>query len=218
MANEKLLQISERVGAMSLRERVFIFVAALVVGIALVQTLLIDTEQRRKQTAQSRLLAADATLAQIAQQRKVLAGKAGADPDQAVRQTLAAQEMRLAALNDELEARGRSLVPPERMHQVLKEVVREQGKIRLVSFKTLTPQPALLPDATVGALPGFYRHGFEMTVSGRYPELLAYLERLEALPWNLNWIEATLDAAARPELTLTLTVHTLSLEEAWLRV
>ena len=55
-------------------------------------------------------------------------------------------------------------------------------------------------------------------MSGRYADLVAYLERLEALPWRLNWSEATLDAAARPLLTLTLTVHTLSLEEAWLRV
>jgi len=218
MASEKLLQISERVGAMSLRERVFIFAAALVVVIALLQTQLVDAGQLRKQAAQSRLQAADSTLELIAQQRQLLAAKAGLDPDQVVRDALAAQEARLAALNVELDARGRSLVPPERMHHVLKDVVREQGNLRMVSFKTFSPQPVALQDAAEGAPPGFYRHGFEMTVSGRYPELLAYLERLEALPWNLNWIEATLDAAARPELTLTLTVHTLSLEEAWLRV
>ena len=104
------------------------------------------------------------------------------------------------------------------MNLVLKNVVREQDGIRVVGFKTLSPQAVALPDAVEGAPPGFYRHGFEITVSGRYAELVAYLERLEALPWRLSWIEATLDAAARPELTLTLTVHTLSLEEAWLRV
>ncbi len=218
MASEKLQQISERVGAMSLRERVFIFAAALVVVIALLQTQLVDAGQLRKQAAHSRLQAADSTLELIMQQRQQLAGKAGLDPDQVVRDVLAAQEARLAALNVELDVRGRSLVPPERMHQVLKEVVREQGNLRMVSFKTLSPLPVALQGAAEGAPPGFYRHGFEMTVSGRYPELLAYLERLEALPWNLNWIEATLDTAARPELTLTLTVHTLSLEEAWLRV
>ena len=77
---------------------------------------------------------------------------------------------------------------------------------------------AVPSDSAEGAPPGFYRHGFEIVVGGSYSGLVAYLERLEALPWHLNWVEATLDAAGRPDLRLTLTVHTLSLEEAWLRV
>jgi MSHA biogenesis protein MshJ len=215
---EKLRLISERVDLMSLRERVFVLVAAVVVILALVQTLLIDAGQVRKQSAHDRVQAADAALVQIGQQRQLLAGQGARDPDRAARDALAVQETRLAELNAELETRERSLVPPERMHQVLKEVVQGQRGIRIVGFKTLSPQPVALPDAAEGAPPGFYRHGFEITVSGSYSALVAYLERLEALPWNLNWIEAKLDAAARPDLKLTLTVHTLSLEEAWLRV
>ena len=218
MASEKLRQISERVDSMSLRERVFVFAAALVVGLALVQTLLIDAEQLRKQSSRERLQVADSALVQIEQQRQLLAAQKGRDPDRAARDALATHEARLAELNAELAMRTRSLVPPERMQQVLKNVVQEQGGIRIVRFKTLGPEPVSLTGAAEGAPPGFYRHGFEVTVSGHYSELVAYLERLETLPWNLNWIEATLDAAARPDLTLTLTIHTLSLEEAWLRV
>ena len=218
MASEKLHQIAERVGAMSLRERVFVFVAAVVVVLALVQTLLIDAGQLRMQGARDRLQAADAALAQIGQQHKLLAGQTARDPDQVARDALAVQEARLAELNADLETRQRSLVPPGRMHLVLKDVVRGQGGIRIVAFKTLSPQPVSLADAAEGAPPGFYRHGFQITVSGPYAELVAYLERLEGLPWRLNWTEATLDAASRPDLTLSLTVHTLSLEEAWLRV
>ncbi len=216
MASERLKQIGERVSSMSLRERVFVFAAAAVVGLALVQTLLIDAVLQRNQIALERQKMADSALVQIEQQRQLLAR--GHDPHRGVRDALAAQESRLAELNAELEMRTRSLVPPERMYQVLKNVVRGQGGVRIVGFKTLSPQPVSLTGAAEGAPPGFYRHGFEVTVSGGYSELVAYLERLEALPWNLSWIEATLDAAARPDLTLTLTVHTLSLEEAWLRV
>lgn len=218
MASEKLRELGSRISMMSLRERMFIFAAAAVVILALVQTLLIDPAQLRKQQANDRAQIADEALAQIEQQRQLLGHDPGHDPDRTARDALAAQEARLAELNAELETLERSLIPPERMNQVLKNVVRGQGGIRVAGFKTLSPQPVALPDAAEGAPPGFYRHGFEITVSGRYSELVAYLERLEALPWRLNWTEATLDAAARPVLTLTLTVHTLSLEEAWLRV
>lgn len=218
MASEKLREINARIGLISLRERVFLFAAAAVVVLALVQTLLIDAGAQRQQNAQARLQSAEEALAQIAQQQQSLAGQAGRDPDRAAREALGAQETRLAELNAELENLERSLIPPERMNQVLKNVVQGSGGIRVVGFKTLSPQPVALPDAAEGAPPGFYRHGFEITVSGRYADLVAYLERLEASSWRLNWSEASLDAAARPLLTLTLTVHTLSLEEAWLRV
>ena len=217
MPSEKLRAIGARVSLMSLRERVFIFAAAVVVVFALVQTLLIDAAQLRKQHAHARLQMAEEALIQIGQQQQLLGGP-GHDPDRAARDALARQETRLAEVNAELETHTRLLVPPERMNQVLKDVVRGRDGIRVVGFKTLSPQPVALPDAAEGAPPGFYRHGFEITVSGRYSDLVDYLERLEALPWRLNWVEATLDAANRPILTLTLTVHTLSLEEAWLRV
>jgi MSHA biogenesis protein MshJ len=218
MASEKLREIAARIGMMSLRERVFIFAASLVVSLALVQTLLIDAGQLGRQQAKDRVQVAEEALVQIGEQRQQLEREAGRNPDQAVRETLAAQEARLVALNAELDRLQRSLIPPERMNQVLKNVVRAQSGIRIVGFKTLDPQPVALPDAAEGTPPGFYRHGFEVKVSGRYSDLVTYLERLEALPWRLNWIEASLDAAARPMLTLTLTVHTLSLEETWLRV
>lgn len=218
MDSRKLREISERVGLMSLRERVLIFAAAAVVLFALGQTLLIDPYQARRQQAAARVQMADEALAQIEQQRQQLGDEAGRDPDQATREKLAAQEARLAELNAELKQLEHSLIPPERMNQVLKHVVRGQDGIRVVGFKTLNPQPVALPGAVEGAPPGYYRHGFEITVSGRYAELVTYLDKLEKLPWRLNWINATLDTAARPLLTLTLTVHTLSLEEAWLRV
>ncbi len=218
MGSEKLRQLGERIGMMSLRERVFVFVAVAVVALALVQVLLIDGGQQRRQRANERLQAADAALAQIGQQHQLLAERTGLDPDRTAREALAAQEARLAELGAALEARERSLVPPERMQQVLKEVVRGQDGVRVVGFKTLSPQPVALSEGADAMPPGFYRHGFEITVSGPYAGLVAYLERLESLPWRFTWTEATLDAATRPDLKLTLTVHTLSLEEAWLRV
>ena len=218
MASERWREIGSRIGTMSLRERLFVFAAAVVVALALVQTLLIDAGQQRKRNADDRLQGARSALVQIEQQQKLLASQTGRSPDRTAQAALAAQETRLAGLNAELETRERALIPPERMAQVLKDVVRGQPGVRIVAFKTLDPHPVALPGAPEGSPPGFYRHGFEITVSGSYAGLVAYLERLEALPWHLAWVEATLDAADRPDLKLTLIVHTLSLEETWLRV
>lgn len=216
MRAEKLRQLADRIGAMSLRERVFVFAAALVAVLAAMQWLLIDPASLRAQQARDRLQVAEDGLAEIARQQ--LPQGAARDPDAALRTQLAALETRLGKLNAELEARERTLVPPERMRDVLRDLVQGPGGLRIVGFKSLPAQPVALADAAEGAPPGFYRHGVEITVSGRYADLVAYLERLERLPWRLRWSAAKLDAGGRPELTLTLTVHTLSLEEAWLSV
>ncbi|NDP48365.1 MAG: hypothetical protein GZ085_08235 [Sulfuriferula multivorans] len=218
MLSEKYRKLSQRVSALSLRERVFVFVAALIVVFSLAQTLAIDSGQTRKRNANDRVQAAQAAIREIEQQRVALAGSALNDPDKVAHNILAVQQARLDELNAELETRGRSLIPPERMRQVLKDVVQGSGGVTIIGFKTLSPQPVLLPGAAEGTPPGFYRHGFDVTLSGQYADLVAYLQRLEALPWRFSWVEASLDTATRPVLTLTLTIHTLSLEEAWLRV
>ena len=139
MASEKWREIGSRIGTMSLRERLFVFAAAVVVALALVQTLLIDAGQRRMRNADDRLQGARSALVQIEQQQKLLASQTGRSPDRTAQEALAAQETRLAGLNAELETRERSLIPPERMAQVLKDVVRGQSGVRIVAFKTLEP-------------------------------------------------------------------------------
>ena len=63
-----------------------------------------------------------------------------------------------------------------------------------------------------------YRHGVEITVSGSYLDLLAYLKDLEKLPSQLYWGRLELSALAYPQVTLKLSVYTLSLNLAWLVV
>lgn len=218
MIKQKWAALNTRVGGMSARERAFIFAALLVAILALAQTLIVDPLQFRKNSAAARVQAAQSALLDIEQQQHLLSGPGARDPDQVAKKTLSEREARLSALNAEIGMRERSLIPPSRMAAVLKDVVREGSGVRVVGIKTLSPQPVALAGTVEGAPPGFYRHGFEVTVKGSYASLVAYLARLEALPWRLNWVEVTLDTADRPELTLTLTVHTLSLEEAWLRV
>lgn len=218
MIKQKWAALNTRVGGMSPRERAFVFLALLVAVLALAYTLILDPLQFRKNGASARAQAAQLALQTIERQQGLLTGPGARDPDQSAKNTLAERDARLAALNAEIGMRERSLVPPSKMAAVLKDVVRDGSGVRVVGIKTLSPQPVALEGAVEGAPPGFYRHGFEVTVKGSYASLVSYLARLEALPWRLNWVEASLDTADRPELTLTLTVHTLSLEEAWLRV
>jgi MSHA biogenesis protein MshJ len=68
-----------------------------------------------------------------------------------------------------------------------------------------------------------YKHGVEITVEGRYLDLLDYVSDLEQMPWHILWSKAALNEDKNDEITwpanrLKLTVYTLSLDKTWLSI
>lgn len=79
------------------------------------------------------------------------------------------------------------------------------------------PQPAGgTPAAAQAQAPLLYRHGVQLVLQGSYLEMIDYLEALEALPTQLFWGAAVLDAEQYPQAKLTLTLYTLSLDQKWI--
>jgi MSHA biogenesis protein MshJ len=63
-----------------------------------------------------------------------------------------------------------------------------------------------------------YRHGVEMTVEGNYLDMVAYMTMLEAMPTQLFWGQASLDARDYPKARLRLVLFTLSLDQRWMKL
>jgi MSHA biogenesis protein MshJ len=61
-----------------------------------------------------------------------------------------------------------------------------------------------------------YKHAVEIVLTGNYLDLLAVLQEMEKLPWQLYWAKASLRTEQYPQSTLTLHVFTLSLDQIWL--
>jgi MSHA biogenesis protein MshJ len=147
---QQWLKFAARIDALSLRERVLIFaaVAAAVVFIAYFSGL---GPTLRKY---------EALRGQISQQRNNLAGlddeivqKVSGyrhDPDATARARLAAVRAGSAQLGENLRAMQRGLVAPERMATLLDTILRANGRLQLVSMKTL-PIGALNDGAGTGA-------------------------------------------------------------------
>ena len=89
---------------------------------------------------------------------------------------------------------------------------------------TAVPLTTVAPGAAVAVAPVpsaaslIYRHGIEITVQGRYPDLLAYLAALDTMPAKLYWGNAQLVVEAYPSSRLTFTVYTLSLDQLWIKL
>lgn len=221
------LRYADRVDAMTLRERVFVFAAAVIAVVALLQALLLESEMKKERRLSAMIAQRQSEMKSLEAQLSKLATTPIQDADRARRERLAEVKRLLAETEANITAQERKFTAPEQMKRVVEEILARSRGVQLIAMQTLATTS--IADArtpagqkpTAKAGPGerlIYRHGMEVTVSGEYLELLRYLEELERLPTQLYWSQLELNAERYPSRTLKIVVYTLSLDPTWLSV
>jgi MSHA biogenesis protein MshJ len=236
---QRWIMLAARINALTVRERVLVFAASAAAIVFVAHTLVLGPMLRKQATLR----------AQVSQQQNNLAGIDGEitqkvqayqnDPDASTRARLAAVRAESAQLGENLRAMQKGLVPPERMAPLLDTILRANGRLQLVSMKTLPvgsindlatagtaqAEPASkdgkgAPDAArpPAAADMLYRHGVEISVRGNYLDLVDYMGALESMPTQLFWGKAMLEVEEYPNSRLTLTLYTLSLDQKWMKL
>ena len=224
----------EKMDAASLRERAMIFAVSATVLIALLNALLIEPQLVKQRRLSGEVAQRQGEMRKMQEQLVAVALARKADPDRELRAQLDALKLRVSETEAKLLEEQRKFAPPEQVGVLLGEMLSRNRKLQLVDMRTLPvasfagnaaetekapPQkPAAAKPAAPAAGGQIYRHGVEIAVSGSYLDLLAYLKDLEKLPNQLYWGKLELSAAAYPQVTLKLSVYTLSLNLAWLVV
>lgn len=154
----------------------------------------------------------------------------GGDPDAPNRAVLARLQQELTVADRDIRGFDSALVSPTQAPALLQTLLVRHRGLSLVSLTTLPPQPLVAPapgrkedgKPTAEAIPpagnNIYRHGIEIKVAGSYQDLQAYVAELESSPQRLLWGGMQLAVRQYPVSELTLTVFTLSLDPAWLKV
>ena len=215
-----LQRYADRVDAMSLRERVLIFLAVAVVLVAIADSAFFEPILRRqKASSQSTQQQQDEIRAMQAQLQAFAQARVSDGPN-AKRQRFEKRKIELAALDREIAASQRELVMPEQMAKMLSEIVKRNPNIELVSLRKLAAA-GLSPAATLDSAPegsALYRHGIEIAVSGSYLNMLNYVSQLERLSARIVWGSMDLQAGVYPKVTLKITLYTLSPDKTWLLI
>jgi len=217
---EPLQRYVHRVDAMSLRERVLIFLAVAVVIVAIADSALFEPILLRQKMNSQRIQQQDDEIRTMRVQVQAYAQARTGDKASAKRQRLEKRKLELAALDRELAAGQSALVPPDRMAKMLSEIVKRNPDIELVSLRTLAATGLTQSLTAVLASDGLamYRHGIEIAVSGSYLKILNYVGQLERLPAKIVWGNMELQAGAYPAVTLKITLYTFSSEKSWLLI
>lgn len=197
--------------------------ALFVVVYAVINMLLLSPVLAHQKTLSDELATDQAQINTLNQQINTLAQSPVIDPDAQNKQRIAELQSRLALLETKLTGLQTSLINPEKMPELLRNLLKKNGKLKLIELQTL-PVKSLLESASEVKdlvskqdLPVF-KHGVEITIEGRYLDLLDYVAELEKMPWHVLWSKAALNAEHYPDSQLKLTVYTLSLDKTWLSI
>jgi len=209
-------ECEQRFARLTRRERGILLVGALAV-IFILGFSLVDSSLSRQRLLSTQIEKARADTAISKAQSQVIIRQLAQDPDTLARARIAELSIETRELDKQMEQINRGLVPPQRMARILEEMLTRNRQVRLVRLKTLPVSHLVERDAKDDQA-NVYKHGIELTLQGGYLDLLTYLNRLEALPWQMFWSQAQLDARDYPAVRVTVTVFTLSLDKDWLVV
>lgn len=207
--------------ALSLRERMLV-VMAMLVGLFLLTDWAVLGPQRSKNKVLQQ---------QIAQQKTDLDAMAKVIAESAANQkvdTLVKERLERDDLRAKL-AQAESFIGTSasqvRLGETLRAMIGGTPDLTLVSLKTMPAEvfyappaaPKSQPSAASGSKPNppapqltLYKHGVDVTMKGKYPALLSYLQSLQRSPNRMFWFNVKLDVGTYPEASLRITIYTLS--------
>jgi MSHA biogenesis protein MshJ len=220
VVTNKLRGFAERLDALSLRERGLIFTGCVALIYVAAHTLFMGPIAVRAQNAGKRLEAARQSMAAIEQ----AGARTDADPVFLAAARNTSLTGRLELLDAELRVAAQGYVAPDKVVNMLREILADQQGLQLVSLSTLPveslshPPRDALDTGPVGDDVGPFLHPVEMVVEGSYSSVVQYLRALEAMPWQVHWQQLELTAGDYPVNRVRIVIGALSLSREWLNL
>lgn len=230
------LSICAKFEALNKRERWLVFAALLFVVYSLLNALLLSPVLTKNKTLSTQISGDQTQLQALQQQIASMNSQPVFDPDAANKQRILDLTAELKTLDSQLNEMRTTLISPEQIPELLRSILKKNGKLKLLSLKTLpaesmvkisapasgtqntvTPATSDASNQELIAAAGF-KHGVEISIEGRYLDLLQYVTELEKTPWHILWSKAELSTENYPLSQLKLTVYTLSVNPTWLSI
>ena len=207
-----------RFNALSLRER-FLFGATILVVLSLgwwhffAKPVMLETA---KLVAENTKISAEVnqTRAEIKTIRNTIA--AGVNREKEVK--LVQLTRALDAVEERLRLKTIELIDPEKMFQLMSQLVYRDSGLKLLSLKRREVKPAITLSEEQQQDTEIYRHVLEVKFSGKFRDILIYMQSLEALDWKLIWDEIEIVSNEYPLITVKVVISTLSTRKEWVGV
>ena len=216
--NKQFIEISEKINALSFRERLMVIVTVVVLfGFIwwnlFALPLLDKTKRLHKKTKalETEIITINATAAAI---RKRI--EDGVFKTKQQKLTLLKQELR--KVNELLEGKPEALIEPAEMFELMQQLIFAESKLKLTGMKRKEVKSIFSSggsESNPEQQPEIYRHVLQMSFEGKFESILKYIQKLESLEWKLIWDQITLKTNEYPVIAVDIEISTLSDNKSW---
>lgn len=214
----KFHELTEKLHQLSYRERIIITGAVMVVMLGVFDQLVFS-----KNLAAREKLSKDKTHLQDSMSKSIerideLEAVIKNDPNRVLKEKIAALKDSHMELDGEIAEITDGMIAPEKMPFVLGELLSEKTGLKVVSIKSDAGKRLIVADENQAESAALYRHDLEIRLRGSFFQMMDYLSAIESLPSKLLWDDLEYVVDRYPKGSLVLRVHTLSAQEALIRV
>lgn len=213
--NNKILEAAEKINALSLRERLMVFVTIIVLtGFAWWNLYALPVSNQSKEldrqngTLEIEIQTLNATSAAI--QKRI---KEGVHKTKQQKLTLLRNELR--KVKELLNKKTQALIEPNEMFDLMQQLLFAESRLKLTGMKRKSVEPVFKNEQSETAQPQVYRHVLQASFEGKYNHILKYIQKMENLQWMLIWDRITLETTEYPLIGVTIEISTLSDNRNW---
>ncbi|MDJ0833338.1 MAG: hypothetical protein QNJ69_07415 [Gammaproteobacteria bacterium] len=212
---QQLKQYADKINALSLRERGIITLSVIIAMVFLWWNFYLQPVQQKMDSIEqgNRLLTGEIESLQVAMQAIQERIQQGVHKSE--EEKLALLQAELDQINEVLEQKTLALIDPDEMFELMQELIFAESKLKLTELKRKEVKPLFETEESDEGQPKIYRHSMQMSLRGRYRDVLNYVASMENLEWKLLWDRITLKTAEYPMIDVDIEISTLSDNQNW---
>ncbi len=211
------LKLTAKVNALSLRERILVFVTGLLIVFMPIYSFALEPMQISIKNNQDNISKLEIDLVRVKGEVEVAHIRLQRDPNKALQKELAILMQAMADADKQLKDQTVDLIPADRMASVLERMLTRSEQLTLVKLESIAPKPLLEVSNKLGDEINLYQHGLKLVFEGSYFPIQKYLTSLENLEEKFYWRLLDYRVTEYPKASVELEIYTLSTNKDFLR-
>lgn len=213
---ERIKQLTERINAMSLRERGLLMLAVFAVIILLWDFSTMQPLGERREAAHTRLAEVRQRVSALTDSLQQLASERGGDPNRELERERDTLESRIEVLEEQLAQRHGGVATPRQSVSVLAGLLAQRAGVDIIELENI--EPGRLKNASGEPVPGLFVHRVRVVIESDFHGIRDYLDRTARLPRGVFWESLTLSVEQWPVNRIELMLYSVTLDDRWLGV
>ena len=215
--SSRLQPMREKITRLSAREKVLLVVTGFVLVVGVLDYFIIQPVRDQRSSMEIQIDNLRVQQRNFDQQLVELTEQIANDPAMIAEREIEGLDTAIVKNENRLRTFTDTLVSPNEMGAMLRDILESQKNLKLVELKNLAVAPILSEEENESSEDiGLFRHPVRLLFEGDYSNTLSYLAQLEGMENRFYWSRFDYQVLDYPTALVSLNIYTLSTQQWWI--